>query len=91
MVTNADLEKMVETTDDWIQEHTGIRERHVAEPVSTSARSPVAGPRGAGARRAQAASELDLIIIATSSPDYQMPGCAHHHPGRTGRDARGGL
>src|SRR3981081_1818762 len=76
VLTNADLERMVETSDQWIQERTGIRRRHIAEPGTT----PFAVATKA-ARRALAASgvqpeELDMIVVATSSPDGPFPSVA---------------
>lgn len=74
--TNADLERMVDTTDSWIVERTGIRERRVApEGMVTSDMATEA------ARRALAAAELeptdlDLILVATVTPDVPMPATA---------------
>lgn len=75
-LTNAELEKTLDTTDAWIQEHTGIRERRVAGPGEYVSTLSVTASKMALERAGLKPSELDLIIIATSSPDYQMPGCA---------------
>lgn len=74
--TNADLEKMVDTTDAWILERTGIRERRIAEPnVFTSDMAAEAAKRALEAAGV-AASELDLIIVGTVTPDMPMPATA---------------
>jgi 3-oxoacyl-[acyl-carrier-protein] synthase-3 len=76
LLTNADLEKMVQTTDAWIQERTGIRERHIVDKgVATSHMATEAAKRlleQTGTR----ADELDLIIIATVTPDMMFPATA---------------
>ena len=76
ILTNAELEKLVDTTDEWIQTRTGIRERHIAGPDETSS------TMGAeAARRALAAAKLDpmdvdMIIVATITPDMGFPNTA---------------
>jgi 3-oxoacyl-[acyl-carrier-protein] synthase-3 len=76
LLTNADLEKMVQTTDAWIQERTGIRERHIVDKgVATSHMATEAAKRlleQTGTR----ADEIDLIIIATVTPDMMFPATA---------------
>ena len=73
VLTNADLEKMVDTSDEWIITRTGIRQRHIAgEDEQTSTMSVVACQR-ALERAGVEAKDVDLIIIATSSPDYFCP------------------
>lgn len=76
VVTNADLEKIVDTSDEWIVTRTGIRQRHRARPDETT--SDMASE---AAKRALAAAELDakdidLILVATISPDQQLPATA---------------
>jgi 3-oxoacyl-[acyl-carrier-protein] synthase-3 len=73
VLTNADLEKMVETSDQWIQERTGIKERHIAAPEEAT--SDLAFK---AAQRALEAAKLDpkdveLIVVGTVTPDYQFP------------------
>ncbi|CAK0731830.1 hypothetical protein CVIRNUC_000048 [Coccomyxa viridis] len=69
VLTNADLEKLVETNDDWIASRTGIRRRHVmAEGESLSQHAAVASQRALD-MAGVAAKDIDLIILATSSPD----------------------
>ncbi len=76
LLTNADLEKMVETNDQWIVERTGIRERHIVEPgVPTSELASFAAI-DCLQRRGLAASELDCIIIGTVTPDMLFPSTA---------------
>jgi len=76
ILTNFDLEKMVDTSDAWIQEHTGIRERRIAGPGEYVSTLSIAAGQQALGRAGMSPTELDLIILATSSPDYQMPGGA---------------
>ena len=73
LLTNADLEKMVDTTDEWILQRTGIRERHVVDPgVATSDLAKEAALI-AIERAGIAADEIDLIIVATTTPDTIFP------------------
>ena len=73
VLTNADLEKMVDTSDEWIRTRTGIRERHIAAPGETCSTMSVASARQALAVAQLPPSELDLIVVATSTPDYWVP------------------
>ena len=75
-MTNADLEALVATTDAWIQQRTGIRERHIAAPGETTSDMAVAAARRALDRAGVEPGELDVIIVATISPDMPMPACA---------------
>lgn len=76
VLTNAELEKTVDTSDDWITSRTGIRQRHIAAPEEAS--SDMATKAAANALEAAGldATQLDLIIIATISPDMQLPATA---------------
>ncbi len=75
-LTNHDLEKMVETSDEWIVERTGIRQRHVAaENEYTSDLAEQASRRAMDAAGV-AASDIDLIIVATTTPDRVFPSTA---------------
>jgi len=73
VLTNFDLEKMVDTTDEWIRTRTGIRERHIAAPGETCSTMSIASARRALAQAHLPPSELELIIVATSTPDYMVP------------------
>jgi 3-oxoacyl-[acyl-carrier-protein] synthase-3 len=76
VLTNADLEKMVETTDQWIVERTGIRERHIAADGETSGSMAEQAARRAIAAAGIAMDEIDLIIVATTTPDRVFPSTA---------------
>jgi 3-oxoacyl-[acyl-carrier-protein] synthase-3 len=73
VVTNADLEKTVETTDEWIVSRTGIRERHIAGEGETTCTLSVKAARAALDKAGLIAADVDLILVATSSPDYLLP------------------
>ncbi len=73
LLTNADLEKMVETTDQWIRDRTGIRERHIAAKGVATSDLGTQAARKALAERGIDASDLDAIIVATVTPDMLFP------------------
>lgn len=75
IVTNKELEQMVETSDEWIRERTGIGERHVSvgETVVTLASEAT---RKALEQAGKRAEEIDLILVATCSPEQYLPCCA---------------
>jgi 3-oxoacyl-[acyl-carrier-protein] synthase-3 len=76
VLTNADLEKMVETSDEWIVTRTGIRERRIAGPGETTASmGAVAGLR-AIATAGLEPDDIDLILVGTLTPDYPLPSAA---------------
>lgn len=76
VVTNQDLTKYMDTSDEWIQERTGIRERRYAHRTEeTTTTMAVAAAAIALERAGVAAGEVDFIIFATLSPDYYFPGC----------------
>ncbi len=76
VLTNADIEKIVDTTDQWIVERTGIHERHIAAPGETTCdMSEVAARRAIEAAGIQA-SDIDLIVVATTTPDRIFPSTA---------------
>lgn len=76
VVTNADLERMVDTTDEWIVSRTGIRERRVAEPDQASSDLAYEAAQEALADAGVQASDLDLIIVGTATPDMLFPATA---------------
>jgi 3-oxoacyl-[acyl-carrier-protein] synthase III len=73
LLTNADLEKMVETTDQWIRERTGIRERHIADKGVATSDLGLQAAKKALAERKIAPDDLDAIIVATVTPDMLFP------------------
>jgi 3-oxoacyl-[acyl-carrier-protein] synthase-3 len=74
VITNRDLEQIVDTTDEWIRDRTGIEERHVAaDPQETTASLGVAAARKALEVADIPPNKIDLIICATSSPEYPFP------------------
>ena len=73
VLTNQDLEKMVDTSDEWILTRTGIRERRIAAPEETTATMSVQAARAALDKAQLRPTDLDLIIVATSSPDHLLP------------------
>lgn len=76
VLTNFDLEKMVDTSDEWITERTGIKQRHIAEAGEATSDLSVKAAEKALADAGVAAEELDLIIVATASPDHAFPSTA---------------
>ena len=76
VLTNFDLEKMVDTTDEWIRTRTGIRERHIAAPGETCSSMSLASARRALEVAQLDPSEVEFIIVATSTPDYLVPSVA---------------
>jgi 3-oxoacyl-[acyl-carrier-protein] synthase-3 len=76
ILTNADLEKMVDTSDEWIVTRTGIRERHIVGPGETNATMSVAASRQALDVAGLMPKDIELIIVATSSPDHFVPAIA---------------
>jgi 3-oxoacyl-[acyl-carrier-protein] synthase-3 len=76
VVTNNDLTKYMETSDEWIQERTGIKERRYAERTGeTTTTMGVEAAKIAIERAGTTAMEIDFIVFATLSPDYYFPGC----------------
>jgi 3-oxoacyl-[acyl-carrier-protein] synthase III len=73
LLTNADLEKMVETTDQWILDRTGIRERHIADKGVATSDLGLQAAKRALAERKIAPDDLDAIIVATVTPDMLFP------------------
>ena len=76
ILTNAELEKMVDTTDEWIVTRSGIRERRIARPDQATSDLAAEAARRALANAGIAAEEIDLIIVATLSPDMPFPNTA---------------
>ena len=76
VVTNDDLALRVDTSDEWIRTRTGIRQRHIADEGQTSSSLALEASKAAIASAGIAAQEIDLIILATSTPDYIFPSSA---------------
>jgi 3-oxoacyl-[acyl-carrier-protein] synthase-3 len=76
LLTNADLEKMVETTDQWIQERTGISERHIVDKGVATSDLATEAARNALAQRGLAPNDIEAIIVATVTPDMFFPSTA---------------
>ncbi|RHW18739.1 ketoacyl-ACP synthase III [Sphingomonas gilva] len=75
-VSNAELAEQVDTSDEWIVERTGIRFRHIAGPDETTATLAAAACRAALASAGVAATDIDLIVLATATPDQTFPAAA---------------
>ena len=75
-VSNADLAQMVDTTDEWIVERTGIRFRHIAGPDETTATLARDASSAALAAAGITAQDIDLIVLATATPDQTFPATA---------------
>ena len=76
VLTNDDLEKLVETNDKWIVDRTGIRERHIADPGMATSDMAVEAARAALQQRGIPATDLNAIIVCTVTPDMLFPATA---------------
>ena len=76
VLTNQDLEKMVDTTDQWIRERTGILKRHIAEPHQTCCDLAEQAARRAMQAAGAGPEDIDLIVVATTTPDQVFPSTA---------------
>jgi 3-oxoacyl-[acyl-carrier-protein] synthase III len=76
VMTNAELERMVDTTDEWIRTRTGISERRIAAPDQASSDLAAAAARDILARSGLDPAELDMVVVATSTPDHLFPSTA---------------
>lgn len=76
IVTNDDLSKRVDTSDEWIFTRTGIRERRIAGPGETTSTLATAAAKAALADAGLGAADIDLLIVATCTPDTPMPATA---------------
>jgi 3-oxoacyl-[acyl-carrier-protein] synthase-3 len=84
VMTNSDLESIVETNDDWIVQRTGIRQRHIAGENETTASLGEMAARAALERANMTPADIDLIICATSTPDNTFPATAVNIQDRLG-------
>jgi 3-oxoacyl-[acyl-carrier-protein] synthase-3 len=76
VVTNFDLEKIVDTTDEWIRERTGIRERHYVEPGVASSHLGTEAAKKLLAEKGVPPEEIEMVIVATVTPDMLFPATA---------------
>ena len=76
VVTNDDLAERLDTSDEWIRTRTGIRERHYAAPDEATSDLAVAAARAALADAGMTADDIDVIIVATTTPDHPVPATA---------------
>jgi len=77
-VTNDELSEKLETSDAWIRERTGIRQRHIAAPDEHASDMAAEAAEKALSEAGIPATELGLIIVSTITPDQQLPSCAAH-------------
>ena len=76
MVSNAELEGLVDTSDEWIVQRTGIRARHIAGEGETTSTLGIAAARAALADAGLTVDDIDLVVCATSTPDHTFPSTA---------------
>ena len=76
VVSNHELAETVDTSDAWIVERTGIRQRHIAAEGELTSDLAVAAARAALERAGLGAERIDLLVVATSTPDHTFPACA---------------
>jgi 3-oxoacyl-[acyl-carrier-protein] synthase-3 len=76
LLTNADLEKLVDTTDEWILQRTGIRQRHIAEPGVATSDLAAEAAREAIRRAGLTPDDIDVIVVGTVTPDMLFPSTA---------------
>ena len=76
LLTNADLEKMVDTTDEWIMQRTGIRQRHIVEPGVATSDLAAEAAKEAIRRAGLKPEDIDLIVVGTVTPDMLFPSTA---------------
>ncbi len=76
ILSNADLEKFLDTTDEWIVQRTGIRQRHIAAEDEPTSKLGLFAATAALKDAGLTAADIDLVIVATSTPDYTFPAVA---------------
>jgi 3-oxoacyl-[acyl-carrier-protein] synthase-3 len=91
VLTNADLERMVDTTDEWIVERSGIRERHVISGDESNASMAAAASIGAIADAGLHASDVGMVMVGTNSPDTLLPGVGPTVQSMIGAEGAGGM
>jgi len=75
-LTNADLERIVDTTDEWIRERTGIRERHIVDKGMAASHMATEAAKTLLAQKGVSPEEIDLIVLASVTPDMMFPATA---------------
>ncbi len=91
LLTNADLEKMVDTNNEWIMARVGIRERHIAEKGVATSDLAVEAAKKALAQRGLAPTDIDVIIVGTVTPDMFFPSTACLVQDKLGREGSVGI
>ncbi len=76
VLTNDELARMVDTSNEWILERTGIQERHIADPETATSDMALEAARAALAQRGTTAEDVDAIILCTVTPDHMFPSTA---------------
>ena len=89
VLTNEDLSRMVDTSDEWIRERTGIRRRHIAEAGELTSEVALKAGRAALEAAGLVPSEIDMVMVATNSPDTLFPGVAPKVQGMLGAGRAG--
>ncbi|HXW19331.1 MAG TPA: beta-ketoacyl-ACP synthase 3, partial [Roseiarcus sp.] len=75
-MTNAELSNMVDTSDEWIRQRSGIRERHIAADGETTSQLATKAAEAALASAGLSGADIDIVIVATATPDYTFPATA---------------
>lgn len=91
VLTNFDLEEMVETSDEWIVQRTGIRERRIAEPDEFSSDLSFAAIEDLIRKYGKSVQDVDMIIVSTTTPDYPFPSVASQIQARFGMEEAGAI
>lgn len=91
VLTNADLEKLVETSDEWIVQRTGMRERRIAEPEQYVSDLAVGAVIDMKQRYGVEVNDVDMILVATSTPEYSLPSTASRVQSQLGIRSTGAL
>ncbi len=86
IITNADLEKMVDTTNEWIMQRVGIRERHVVSGDETTCTMATKAAQNALAAAGLKPNDIEMIVVGTATPDQQFPSAACTVQGMLGID-----
>jgi len=76
ILSNSDLENLVDTNDEWIMQRTGMKRRHIAAPEQATSDLAYPAARAALAAAGRTPHDLDCVIVATATPDYLFPATA---------------